>query len=403
MNRLLTSVVSLALTLPVLAAAEPPTSATVDAGKFARTATVFTVKVPDTVDADSRWELRDKEQNVSVPLQVLPGGGRAVMDAPRLNAGESRPLTLVKVTQSSRPDVGLRREGTAVTFLAGKQEMFRYNGEKTPLPAGFDPSYQRGGYIWPIYTPSGTLVSDDYPPMHKHHHGVWTPWTKTEFEGRHPDFWNMGDKTGTVEFVGLVSTFTGPVAAGLQAKHRFVDLSAKPKPKTVLNETWDVMAYAPVADVRPYFMFDLTSTQTCATDQPLILPKYHYGGFGYRGHRTWDGKGNCEFLTSEGKTRADGNETRGRWVYVYGKVDGKTAGVAILCHPENFRAPQPIRIHPTEPYISYAPQQMGEFRIEPGKPYVSRYRVVAMDGGPDKELLDRLWNDYATPPEVTFR
>jgi hypothetical protein len=159
----------------------------------------------------------------------------------------------------------------------------------------------------------------------------------------------------------------------------------------------------PVADVRPYYMFDLTSTQTCASEQPLILPKYHYGGFGYRGHRTWDGKGNCEFLTSEGKTRADGNETRGNWVYVYGKVDGNTAGVLVMSHPENFRAPQPLRIHPTEPYISFAPQQMGEFRIEPGKPYVSKYRIVSMDGAPDGELFERIWNDYATPPTVTVK
>ena len=402
MNRVPTFLMSFALTLPLLAA-EPPKTVTLDAGRFDRQAAFVTFAVPETMDASARWELRDEPRNLSVPLQVLPGGRRAISIAPPMKAGESRPLTIVRAMANDQKGVVAKREGTSVSFLAGDKEMFRYNGEKTPLPPGFDPSYQRGGYISPIFTPSGTLVSDDYPPQHKHHHGVWTPWTKTQFEGRHPDFWNMGDKTGTVEFVELVSTYQGPLVAGLQAKHRFMDLSAKPEPKVVLNETWDVTAYAPGIGPRPHYMFDLTSTQTCASDQPLVLPKYHYGGFGYRGHRTWDGKGNCEFLTSEGKTRADGNETRGRWVYVYGKVDGKTAGVAILCHPENFRAPQPLRIHPTEPYISYAPQQMGEFKIEPGKPYVSRYRVVAMDGGPDKELLDRLWNDYATPPEATLK
>jgi hypothetical protein len=402
MTRVPTFLVSFALTLPLLAA-DPPKEASVDAGKFARRAAFVPLTVPDAVDANSRWDLRDMRANLIMPLQVLPGGGKALTIAPPLKAGEVRPLALARVKESSFKDVVARRDGTAVTFLAGDKEMFRYNGDKTPLPPGFDPSYQRGGYISPIYTPSGTLVSDDYPPMHKHHHGVWTPWTKTQFEGRHPDFWNMGDKTGTVEFVELVSTFQGPVAAGLTAKHRFMDLSAKPEPKRVLDETWDVTAYTPPTDVRPYYMFDLTTTQTCATDQPLILPKYHYGGFGYRGHRTWDGKENCQFLTSEGKTRADGNETRANWCYVYGKVNGKTAGVLVMSHPANFRSPQPIRIHPTEPYISYAPQQMGEFRIEPGKPYVSRYRIVSMDGEPDRELFERLWNDYATPPTVTFK
>ena len=47
---------------------------------------------------------------------------------------------------------------------------------------------------------AGRVITGDYPPDHIHHHGVWFAWTKTEFEGRHPDFWNMGDGTGTVEF-----------------------------------------------------------------------------------------------------------------------------------------------------------------------------------------------------------
>jgi len=50
---------------------------------------------------------------------------------------------------------------------------------------------------------NGLLVTDDYPPNHLHHHGIWFPWTKTRFEGREVDFWNMGGKTGTVEFVAF--------------------------------------------------------------------------------------------------------------------------------------------------------------------------------------------------------
>ena len=59
-----------------------------------------------------------------------------------------------------------------------------------------------------------------------------------------------------------------------------------------------------------------------------------------------------------------------------------------------------MRLNPTEPFFSYAPSQLGEFQIEPGKPYVSRYRFVVMDGPPDRTEIDRLWNDYAHPPAV---
>ena len=134
----------------------------------------------------------------------------------------------------------------------------------------------------------------------------------------------------------------------------------------------------------------------------MVLPKYLFGGLGFRGRRDWDGKDNCTFLTSEGRDRSNGNETRGKWCWVGGKVEGgEMAGVAILCHPDNFRFPQPMRLHPDEPFFCYAPSQLGDWAIEPGKPYVARYRFVVSDGPADKAEVERLWNDYANPPKVT--
>jgi len=161
--------------------------------------------------------------------------------------------------------------------------------------------------------------------------------------------------------------------------------------------------YRPLAGSKPMYVFDWMSTQTCASDSPLVLPKYHYGGLGYRGSRQWEDKSNCIFLTSEGKDRSNGNETTGRWCWVGGKVDGQMAGVAILCHPDNFRFPQPMRLNPDEPFFCFAPSQGGEWRIEPGKPYVARYRFVVADGPADAKEIERLWNDYARPPTVAVK
>jgi hypothetical protein len=176
------------------------------------------------------------------------------------------------------------------------------------------------------------------------------------------------------------------------------DLST-PQPVVVLNETWEVTAYNHHSDEVPARVFDLVSTQTCATADPLVLPKFHYGGFGFRGAGEWNGPGDAAlFLTSEGVAdRIKGNDTRGRWCYVGGKINGKISGVLILGHPENFRAPQPMRLHPTFPYMSFVPQALGEFSIEPGKPYVTRFRFVALDGAPDRALFDAYWHGYAQP------
>ena len=77
------------------------------------------------------------------------------------------------------------------------------------------------------------------------------------------------------------------------------------------------------------------------------------------------------------------------------------ASIAILGHPENFRAPQPLRVHPTEPFISFAPQLAGVMKISHEETYRSEYRFILFAGAPDKELLNRHWNDYAEPPTAT--
>ena len=285
-----------------------------------------------------------------------------------------------------------KREDQQIVIRDGSKEILRYQAEPGELPrADIPQAYIRGGYIQSIRTPSGRLVTDDFPANHLHHHGVWSPWTKTEFEGRHPDFWNMGAETGKVEFVAIDQVWQKDGKAGFQARHQFIDLISKPA-KVVLLETWDVSVSA--ADQR--YQIDLTSTQTCATDSPLKLPEYHYGGIGFRGNGAWDGAQNCHFLTASGlKDRLVANTSREKWCWVGGPVDGQTCGVTLLNHPANFRFPQPIRAHPTEPFFCFAPQQLGEMKIVPGEKYVARCRLVVADGEPDAKAADGWWNDYA--------
>ena len=67
----------------------------------------------------------------------------------------------------------------------------------------------------------------------------------------------------------------------------------------------------------------------------------------------------------------------------------------MLIHPSNFRFPQPLRLNPKNPQLCVAPSQDGDWSIEPGQPYVSRYRFVIFDGAPDAAWIDQLWQDYA--------
>jgi len=360
----------------------------------------FALPPPGDWKTETLWA-RDTNRQ-PVPLQIdNDGDGWLLVD--KLAAGEKRRIQVYSDVSNDAPFVGVsaHRVGSKIEFWEGQNRRLEYQAEPGDLPRGdIKESYRRGGYLHPVWSPGGNVVTDDFPANHVHHHGVWFPWTKTKFKGREPDFWNMRAESGRVEFVQIDRYFSGSVFGGFSAQHRFVDLLIDGG-ETALNETWSVKVYSLFKN-SAVGIFDLESVQTCATESPLILPEYRYGGLGFRGREEWDGRENTHFLTSNGETdRVKGHATRADWCYIGGDTEGKRTGIVVMCHPDNFRAPQPMRLHPTEPFFCYAPQQLGEMSIEPGKPYVSKYRFLVIDGEPSVKQISRYWADYSHPPETT--
>ncbi|MEZ4700312.1 MAG: PmoA family protein [Rhodothermales bacterium] len=370
---------------------------TLDAGNVDRVQSIVSFDPPAGLDAGSALVLVD-DGGTTTPVQRHDDRLWFVLD--RLDAHQTRTLTL---RASASPAAGIAKQETegAIAFSDAQGPILTYQSRPTPLPdPGFDPVFIRGGYIYPLFTPSGVLVVDDYPPNHLHHHGIWAAWTNTVFEGRTPDFWNMGDRKGTVEPVALDETWDGPVFGGARARNQYIDLTSGTR-RPALDETWDVRVFHVDDGEHPYRLLEVRMHQTTATDSILTLPEYRYGGLGVRGHRQWDGEENAFFLTSEGLDRSNGHATHARWCHMGGYVDGQLAGIGMLAHPDNFRAPEPMRIHPTEPFFNWAPSQAGEWAITPDAPFDAAYRFVVSDGPPDAGLLDRLWQDWAEPVRVT--
>jgi hypothetical protein len=366
-----------------------------------RSEIVLRIDLPRGLPGDV-LQLRDDEGIVS-PVQI--DDDRRAAFVVSLAARERRRLTIEPaLDRRPRPIVDATRRTDRVEIGIDQHPVLVYRADTSRDPS-INPSVsqilRRGGYLHPIFTPQGRLVTDDYAPNHLHHHGVWSAWAKSRFAGRTIDFWNMGEGTGAVQFEGLAETWSGQIHGGVRARHRFTDLSARPL-TTALVEEWEVTVYA-VGRGRPaYRLFDLVSRQETATRDAVEMAQYLYGGIGVRGNRAWNGATAMEFLTSEGRTRADGHGTRARWCYMGGLVNGRPAGIVVFDHPENVRHPQPMRLHPNEPFFSYAPVQIGALTIEPGRTHVARYRFATFDGLPDPALFERLWRDFGQPPTVTL-
>src|SRR5262245_30409497 len=161
----------------------------------------------------------------------------------------SRPMS----TALAAPGVDVDSDGRVLHLRADGRAVLDYRLQGELPDAGIKQIFRRGGYIHPVYTPGGRIVTDDYPDDHPHQHGIFFAWTKTEFEGRHPDFWNMGDGTGAVQFEKLEGSRSGSDSAVFKARLRHIDLSG-PQPKTALNEVWELTVYRSALGLNRYAM-----------------------------------------------------------------------------------------------------------------------------------------------------
>ncbi len=283
--------------------------------------------------------------------------------------------------------------------------VLQYNQSAVPAPDGASPLYERSGFIHPLWSPNGHVLTRIQPPDHLHHVGIWNPWTKTTFQGRHVDFWNLGSGLGTVRFAGFVSKTHGPVFGGFQTRQEHVDFSAPGPDLVALNELWDVRVWNIDS---PMYLWDLQTTLSCATDSSINLEAYRYGGgIGFRATEAWT-KDNCSVLTSEGKTRAHADGSRARWCLVQGEMpDGETAGILFMSFPENREFPEPMRVWPLDAnagrgdlFFEFCPIRHKNWRLLPGQNYRLKYRMLVFDGELSTEEAEQAWQDFAYPPHV---
>lgn len=389
-----------------LCAAEPaaePVILRVSSGRQDRVDAIARIAVPAALREAKRLRLMEVNSQKRVPVQIDTTADRPQLVwivGGRLKSGQSRDYSIeaapADAPTATPPRVTVEDDGQRLTMKVAGKPVLVYHQAVVPSPDPAHPYYARSGHIHPLYNPAGQVVSDDFNPDHAHQHGVMFAWRQTTFEGRSTNGWDQRALTGRIEHVRTESIGSGQVFAHFRTRLHHVDLTAPKGEKVALREHWLVKLYA----VDDAFVFDLQSTQRCASESPVTVDEYHYGGLMLRGHADWHRDRSYDFLTSQGKSKRDGNHTRPQWVDLFGPLEGQTTGVTIFDHPQNFRFPQPVRLHPTMPYFCFTPALMGDFTLQPQEPFVLRYRFRIHNGPADPDTTDRIWADYAQPVQV---
>ena len=184
--------------------------------------------------------------------------------------------------RSKLADVRLIEQPNSISIKRGEKTVLVYNKESLPVPEGMDPRYNRSGFLHPVASPSGRVVTATFPKDHPHQHGIFSAWVNTTFDGRKIDFWNLLGGTGRVVHEKVISTTDDK--SGIGFKVDLLHRTEGDKPIDVLRERWKITLVSTSDD---FNCFDMESTQTALTEIPLIVHKYHYGGMVLRGPVAW--------------------------------------------------------------------------------------------------------------------
>ncbi|NDV70074.1 PmoA family protein [Dysgonomonas sp. 25] len=292
-----------------------------------------------------------------------------------------------------QPSLHYEDTGRALEYKSGEKTLFAYNYATVYPPAGVDTVYKRSGFFHPVNDMAGETLTNLSPSDHYHHYGLWYAWTKTTFEGDEIDFWNVYKKQGTVRF----REFTEISDTGFSAVLDHIVYPDSSAEKTAMIENLEIRIGKP--DGAAYYLDYITTVQ-CATTSPITLEQYRYGGLVIRTRADWT-PDRTAFLTSEGYTRENADNTNARWALFGGKTDKGDACILILSHPSNLNYPEPLRIWDEKANAgtgdmmwNFSPTKKYPHTLDPSDELRLHYRIFVFDNPIHADRAERLWQRF---------
>jgi len=294
-----------------------------------------------------------------------------------------------------------------------KQVDILYNNKLLTAYCYYDSS--RKPILFPVNTVDGIQVTRGYPyqPIagertdHPHHTGIWLNYESVNGL----DFWNNSTAIA-VEKRSQYGTIVHKKINDKKAKGNTAELSAqaawvRPDGKTLLNEQ-TVFHFSVRGND---FIIDRSTILTC-TDTTVVFKDVKDGMFAIRVARELelpskestnfvDDKGNVTTVKSTGTANVTGMYyssegskgdsvwgTKGRWVMLAGKKDGKDITIGIFDHPGNLGYPAYwhargyglFAVNPLGRKIFSNGKEELNFSLKPGESVKFIYRIVIHSG-----------------------
>ena len=283
--------------------------------------------------------------------------------------------------------------------------------------------------LWPVITDGGNEITRQFPFKnkagervdHPHHVGVWLNYG--DVNGL--DFWNNSDaipadrkdKYGTIYHETLESAKSGKGKATLITTASWKDNAGNQLLKEIIEHTFSVKGKTRFID---------RTSMLKATNGKVNITDNKEGMFAIRVTRELElpatGKlklvdshgvvteveagendvSTANYLSSEGIEGGDVWGTRGKWMKLYGEINGEKIAVVIFDHPGN--PGYPTYWH-ARGYGLFAANTLGQkvfsngkeemnFSIENGETATFRYRIAIFSGEPTIDEIESVSKDF---------
>lgn len=286
------------------------------------------------------------------------------------------------VAAAAAPELAFARSGDALQLNLGPRMVMRYQLIRPSLGG---PQVESGCYFHPVTTPAGLVVTQVAPDDHRHHRGIFFGWV--EMHGAmDADFWGWGEHAPTKGRRIVNESLETPQPALGYARFRALNAWMVEDRKLVSEDLRVGTALREGATV-----MDFTVQHSVTAE--LKLTRWAFGGFAVRlrndGGAVPIGPAGEVKLDPPKHTEPASNWPPATWYGLHLKLpDGKQATVVVVGRAKNPESTW--HVVPGIGLINPCITAPAGVTLTPDHPLLLRYRVMAFDGPPRLDVINRL-------------
>ncbi len=257
-------------------------------------------------------------------------------------------------------------QGAALRLSEGGAPVLVYN-YGMQLKEGAPGRYRRSSYIHPLYTPDGTVITDDFPADHYHHRGLSWMWPRVTIAGQTYNLWEITEGGIRQKFVRWLAREAGSAQARIAVENGwYVDS------RRVMKETVEIVAH-PAGENRRRLDLALTFE---ALEEPVAIAgtldlKKGYGGLCLR----FAPRENTVLRTDTGQESRDTDLVPHPWAELEGTFAGRRAAARIDIDPGNPGFPNGWCLR-NYGFLGVNFPGLEPYTLAPGKPLTLKYRIT---------------------------